>query len=575
MRTLTLPSSNDRIPAIPSDIQIQELSKSENALWNIFTSFDINILRSSFLQLDSTFRIENKRMVFSPVSADPILNAVNASGDRFFVRSQIMLWKLEQLALLGNMKKWTEFVNKFSEDCKVIEENKDLQMLLLCDSMRIGLANWNSDFCRPAFPQEFVKNAPELKQQLNGVLTRAIQDNKSTFQIFSKELTCYLLNNREWSFAVQRIKNQPLLTTPFTNIAVIFSFFFTKLYIEKKKDEAFKTAREVIWKVLTPTFDKLKFGQDPRQCMIGKEPLLNLIEGLKDLEVLNILIGFVSFLYNFVITTDLKPLKSNINAFAETDSTDNVSSTEDSSNLLLRAVGRTIYLDNAELWQSISILDTYKSYEIDVDYLEKVLNLLSEQASLVGPVYLPWLCFRADFAFARERYEEAALLYLETIIALDRGLFQTSLDGTSAGITAKQQICKKVDIDLIYSRLAVSFYFLRMPTLAAIIGQMHTDIKPHLNLIEHLLKNTALTVDSGPAYFPLAGDVHLRTKMAAVYKQPPLELSLYTQSLQCQANKAMNINNSKEVLDRERLRRNERIIEILAKQFFEINIGRK
>uniref|UniRef100_A0A914MXT3 INTS8 TPR repeats domain-containing protein n=1 Tax=Meloidogyne incognita TaxID=6306 RepID=A0A914MXT3_MELIC len=50
-----------------------------------------------------------------------------------------MLWKLEQLALQGNMKKWTEFVNKFSEDCKVIEENKELQMLLLCDLMRIGV----------------------------------------------------------------------------------------------------------------------------------------------------------------------------------------------------------------------------------------------------------------------------------------------------------------------------------------------------------------------------------------------------------------------------------------------------
>ena len=37
------------------------------------------------------------------------------------------------------MKKWTELVNKFSEDCKVIEENKELQMLLLCDSMRIGV----------------------------------------------------------------------------------------------------------------------------------------------------------------------------------------------------------------------------------------------------------------------------------------------------------------------------------------------------------------------------------------------------------------------------------------------------
>jgi len=30
--------------------------------------------------------------------------------------------------------------------------------------------------------------------------------------------------------------------------------------VEKKRDEAFKTAREVIWKVLTPTFDAVKFG---------------------------------------------------------------------------------------------------------------------------------------------------------------------------------------------------------------------------------------------------------------------------------------------------------------------------
>ncbi|CAK5088297.1 unnamed protein product [Meloidogyne enterolobii] len=395
-----------------------EFTKSENALWNVVTSFDINVLRNSFAQLDPSIRIENKR----------------------------------------NMKKWTEFVNKFSEDCKVIEENKELQMLLLCDSMRIGLTNWNTDFCRPSFPHEFVKNAAELKQQLNGVLTRAIQDNKSTFQIFSKELTCYLLNNREWSFTSQRIKNQPLLTTPFTNIAVIFSFFFTKLYVEKKRDEAFKTAREVIWKVLTPTFDAVKFGQEPRQCMIGKEALISLIEGLKDLEVLNIFIGFVSFLYNFVLTTYQKPLKSSINSTGESDAVDNATGTTDESTsqqqhtetTLLRAVGRNVYLDNVELWQSISTLETYKSYDIDVDYVEKVLDLLAEQASLVGPVYLPWLCFRADYAFARERYEEATLLYLETIIALDRGLnHQISSQEVGATSTTTKQLKKKMDIDLV------------------------------------------------------------------------------------------------------------------------------
>jgi len=65
--------------------------------------------------------------------------------------------------------------------------------------------------------------------------------------------------------------------------------------------------------------------------------------------------------------------------------------------------------------------------------------------------------------------------------------------------------------------LAVSLYFLRMPTLAAIVGQMHTDIKPHLNLVEYLLKNTAATIDSGPAYFPLIADIHLMERMAGIF----------------------------------------------------------
>jgi hypothetical protein len=39
-----------------------ELFLSENALWNVITSFDINVLRSSFANLDASFHIDSKRV---------------------------------------------------------------------------------------------------------------------------------------------------------------------------------------------------------------------------------------------------------------------------------------------------------------------------------------------------------------------------------------------------------------------------------------------------------------------------------------------------------------------------------
>jgi hypothetical protein len=67
------------------------------------------------------------------------------------------------------------------------------------------------------------------------------------------------------------------------------------------------------------------------------------------------------------------------------------------------------------------------------------------------------------------------------------------------------------------SKLAVSLHLIRMPTLAAIVGQMRSDLMPHLNMVDLLLKNTPATVDSGPAYFPLIADIHLMERMAGRY----------------------------------------------------------
>lgn len=66
----------------------------------------------------------------------------------------------------------------------------------------------------------------------------------------------------------------------------------------------------------------------------------------------------------------------------------------------------------------------------------------------------------------------------------------------------------------VYTKLSVAMHHLHMPTMAAIIGQMRADIGPHLGMVDHLLRNTPLSVDSGPVYFPLIADIHLMEKMA-------------------------------------------------------------
>jgi hypothetical protein len=74
------------------------------------------------------------------------------------------------------------------------------------------------------------------------------------------QLACYLLNNREWAFVEQKFRSQPIFNSPFTTMSLVFAFHFSKLYIDKKRDEAVKTVREIVWKIVTPTFDAQKTG---------------------------------------------------------------------------------------------------------------------------------------------------------------------------------------------------------------------------------------------------------------------------------------------------------------------------
>ena len=68
----------------------------------------------------------------------------------------------------------------------------------------------------------------------------------------------------------------------------------------------------------------------------------------------------------------------------------------------------------------------------------------------------------------REKYEEATLLYLEIIVALDRGLNQTSQEVGGSG-TAGKQLNKKVDVDLVRFRRNFLLWELDVGTIQQLI----------------------------------------------------------------------------------------------------------
>lgn len=68
---------------------------------------------------------------------------------------------------------------------------------------------------------------------------------------------------------------------------------------------------------------------------------------------------------------------------------------------------------------------------------------------------------------------------------------------------------------------------LRLPTLAAIIGQMRKNLAPHLLNVEAFLLDTPNTLDAGQAYFPLIADFSLMEFMAATYEKHGMQSYLH------------------------------------------------
>lgn len=156
---------------------------------------------------------------------------------------------------------------------------------------------------------------------------------------------------------------------------------------------------------------------------------------------------------------------------------------------------KNIYLDNREMWTQ----NSFETNELDVRYVEAVLEELCRNTLLVNPVHPPWVRICGDVQFLKGNYEKAVTFYLEVLLAQQRG-FNSEINES--------------DVDVMFTKISISCMMLKMPTLAAIVGQLRYNPTSHYSLVEWLVFGSANCADAGIAYFPLISDLKLMEHMA-------------------------------------------------------------
>ncbi|KAI1709584.1 integrator complex subunit 8 [Ditylenchus destructor] len=532
-------SRETRIPPPPPNEHIERLSESGPPLWNILTSFKFNVIRESCDILAKTgFKLPTG------------LRVSDITGDEIQQRSQktpkynqivIQLWKLEQLMALENSVRWEKTLNTFAQTdiANILSEHKELNVLWMYDLLRVRIDIWNRRLCRTDDVAKYENEIISGMENIRSTVLLATNTKNYAFLKFIVPLINFLLNKKEWKFIWEKLENT-YFTSPFTSLGRLLSTYLLHAHELNDQGKASQIAVSMIWTILWPTFETPKTEAElrkerrrPVQKLLEPDKLLDFLKMLKESAALDFLLSYTAYMYNLTLTAPMEVDRFELDAAI--------------------LAHKRIFVKNEDMWRPVTGNGTHLS----VEYIEKVLEILCTNALIVNPVNTVWLKIVGDFHFAKRQYEKAATLYLEVIATIQRGF---SMDNMNPK-----------DLDWIYSKISLCCAALQMPTLAAMVGQLRTDIEPHLHQVEWLLKETPNTVDAGPAYFPLIADLNLLERMAAAYTRH--NLTLYAQNLIKSApSKALNVNNSPEILRCEMERRKKRFLEILFNQFFRQNM---
>ncbi|OZC06500.1 hypothetical protein X798_06511 [Onchocerca flexuosa] len=521
--------SRRSIHPLPNVATIRELLNGGTDVWRLIVSFDMNEIKSLFAKITGKlvvpYRLRISRMIGDVISA--------AASQGNFEHINLMLGKLEQLAVIGDGAQWRTFCNDCVKEMGPLGKIQEIQVRFAFDAVRVQLECWHARFSRVSNNAQFV----HVTQTLNSTVKALIQSSMTSPVTMGKMMlhtVTFFINTSEWDFLLRSFVK---VKSPFLDAAKMIAAYMTS------SDPA--VARQIVegpwWHVMNSTFqDKRRndgsLVREQTKQLLTRTQFLEMLRLIKEYRTISFLISFLSKMFGAAVNVAKMRKES-----------DGLSSGHD--------INKDIFVEHPDYWQSnFEKKGSDDELSFNLPFLTECLDTVFKNALTVNPINAFWLRSYADFCFACDKFADALVLYMEACVACSDSLMRPLPDNV-------------VD-DIMWLKVQRCLRMSGAETLSALICQLMRNPNEHyVPTASSLMETHGDTLDACTAYFPLISDINLAEFMSDVYEKLHLDKK---EQLLLRAISVPEIN-SHNMSQLERFRRRERFLLVLCAHVFRIH----
>ncbi|KAK6105022.1 hypothetical protein QQG55_18630 [Brugia pahangi] len=522
--------SRQSIHPLPNVTAIKEFLNGGTDVWRLIISFDMNEIKSLFAKMTGKITVP-RRFRISRMIGD-VMSAAASQGN--FEHINLMLGKLEQLAVIGDGTQWRTFCNECVKEMGPLGKIQEIQVRFAFDAVRVQLECWHARFSRVSSNPQFV----HVTQTLNSTVKALIQSSMTSPVTMGKMMlhtVTFFINTSEWDFLLRSFVK---LKSPFLDAAKMIAAYMTS------NDPT--VARQIVegpwWHVMNSTFQDLSSNSKRRNDgSLVREQTKQLLTRVQFLDMLRLIKEYrtISFLISF-LGKMFGAAKNVAKMRKECDG---------------QEMSKDIFIEHPDYWQSnFEKKGTDDEFCFNLPFLTECLDTVFKNALIVNPINAFWLRSYADFCYACDKFADALILYMEACVACSDSLMRPLPDNVvDDTMWLKVQRCLRMN---------------GAETLSTLICQlMRNPVERYVPTASSLLETQGDTLDACTAYFPLISDINLAEFMSDVYEKLHLHKK---EQLLLRAISVPEIN-SHNMSQVEKFRRRERFLLVLCAYVFRIH----
>ncbi|KAM3718703.1 Integrator complex subunit [Dirofilaria immitis] len=536
------------IHPLPNVATIKEFLNGGTDVWRLIVSFDMNEIKSLFAKMTGKMTVPHRfrisRMIGDVMSA--------AASQVNFEHINLLLGKLEQLAVIGDGAQWRTFCNDCVKEMGPLGKIQEIQVRFAFDAVRVQLECWHARFSRVSNNAQFV----HVTQALNSTVKALIQSSMTSPVTMGKMMlhtVTFFINTSEWDFLLRSFVK---VKSPFLDAAKMIAAYMTST------DPA--VARQIVegpwWHVMNSTFQEYPSSSKRRndgslvreqaKQLLTRTQFLDMLRLIKEYRTISFLISFLAKMFGAAGNTKVRK------------ESDGLMSGQD--------INKDIFVEHPDYWQSsFEKKGSDDEISFNLTFLIECLDTVFKNALIVNPINAFWLRSYADFCFACDKFADALVLYMEACVACSDSLMRPLPDNVVDDV-ASSPILIVLLVAKMWLKVQRCLRISGAETLSVLICQlMRNPIERYVPTASSLMETHGDTLDACTAYFPLISDINLAEFMSDVYEKLHLHKK---EQLLLRAISVPEIN-SHNMSQLERFRRRERFLLVLFSRYIITIIG--